>query len=322
MNKVIVISRHIHSGISTFQSGDEFLKLVINSKDCDFELGLNQRISSKKFPFLNGLMVEEFESDKKYIGIYVEGDKTFYYRAMQGNKPFEGYSSTPEFKDLINSYIEKGFKKRVNVPEQEEFKKAKKRKEQAENKRKGIVLWMDFEDYKNNPALLQGGFSDEVFNSPQLQKYIKTIPYGWIGNYDRTFHADRLIEKGLRKRGISPSKMVNWITSSSGRHFGDSLGGYSKKEQKEKIEEGLNYMYNCCINYSIPSHGGMLKDTVRINGFLKEYNILLNINGKYNKKEHLKNLMVAKEKLSQIENPGEDEKYLIELVSDLFTNLV
>ncbi len=322
MKKVIIISRHIHSGSSTFQSGDEFLKLVINSKDCDFEPGLNERISSTKFPFLNGLMVEEFESDKKYIGIYLESDKTFYYRAMQGNKPFEGYSSTPEFKELISSYIEKGFKKRVNVPEQETFKKAKKRKEQAENKRKGIVLWMDYDEHKKDTSLYQGGFSDEVFNSPQLQNYIKTIPYGWIGSYDRTFYADKLIEKGLRKRGISPSKMVNWITSSSGRHFGDSLGGYSKKEQKEKIEEGLNYMYNCCVNYGIPSHGGMLKDTVRINGFLKEYKILLDTNKKYSPKEHLKNLFDAKEKLSKIQNPEPDEAYLIELVGDLFTNLV
>jgi hypothetical protein len=183
---------------------------------------------------------------------------------------------------------------------------------------------MDYEEYKNNPALYQGGFSNEVFNSKELYNYVKSgHAFGWIGHSGaRTAAHDKQIEKGLRKRGISPSKMYNWISSGDGRHFGDSLEGYTKEEQKAKIEARLNEMYNLCIIYSTPSHGGMLTDSNRVREEFKKLNVLLPYNKKYNRKEHIKNLLSAKEKFSKRTDLNEDERYINDMISEIFANQV
>lgn len=321
-NKTVIISKHIHSGCSSFQTGDAFLNIKTNLKELGFEPVLNERFYSNKFPFLNGQLIEELDSDNKCVIVYLESDKTFYYKGLRESSPFKnGFSESPEFKDLVQKYIDNGFEKK-NFPEYDAFREREKIRNQKKAKKQGIVLCMDYEILKQNTSLYQGGFSDEVFNSPELQEYVKGVPFGWIGNSDRTIHADKLIEKGLRERGISPSRMFNWISSSSGRHFGDSLGGYTKKEQAEKIKQGLNYMYDCCIVYSFKCHKGMLSDTININQRLKEFNILLDSNKKYDSKKHLNNLLKTQKILSKKTELDEFESELLELVNEIFTNKV
>ena len=320
-NKTVIISKHIHSGYASFQTGDEFVKIKTNLKELGFEPVLNERFYSKKFPFLDGQLIEELDSDSKCIAIYLESDKTFYYRVQSFRLGSGSHSNTPEFKDLVQLYIDKGFQKKP-IPEYEEFRQREKIRNQKKAKKAGIVLWMDYEVYKQNPGLYQGGFSDDVFNTTKLQQYVKGGAFGWIGNSDRTIQADKLIEKGLRERGISPSRMYNWISSSSGRHFGDSLGGYTKKEQAEKIKKALNNMYDCCIIYGFKSHGGMLSDTIDINKALNEFNVLLDNNEKYNSKNHIKNLLKAKKTLMNKSELNDFEKELLEVIDEIFTNLI
>lgn len=322
-NKPVIICKHIHSSFSSFSSGDETVRMKTDLKTVGFLPIEGGYFSSKNFPFLDGQKMDEVYQDSKCIVIYLESDKTFYYRAQGERSIFsDNFSKTPEFKLLVQSYIDKGFTTN-SIKEQEEFRQRQKVKEEKKNKKLGIVLWMDYDTYKNNIKLYQGGFSDNVFNSEPLQNYLRGGGvFGWIGNSDRTFYADKLIEKGLRKRGISPSRMSNWITSSSGRHFGDSLGGCTKEEQKEKIEKSLSYMFNCCIIYGFSSHKGMFKDTMRIDDELEKYNLLLNSKEQYDSKKYLNNLLKTKKSLLEKSELNEFEKEFVEVIDDIFHNLV
>jgi hypothetical protein len=330
LKKAVVISKHIHCGFASFQTGDEFLVIVTDSKELDFKPVIGQTIQSKKFPALNGEKVSELCGDKKYVGIYLEADKHFYEKTLderrrtgKGLGLIDNYAKTPEFKERVQSYLDKGFKKDRDIPEQKAYWEREKLIEQKSQKKKGVVLWMDYEEYKANPDLYQGGFSDEVFRSKELYNYVKGGAFGWIGHSGaRTAAHDKQIEKGLRKRGISPSRMHNWISSGDGRHFGDSLEGYTKKEQAKKIEARLNEMYNLCIIYSTPSHGGMLTDSNRVREELEKYGILLPYNQKYNHRKHLKALLKAKEICSQKKNPNDDDKYISDIINEIFTNKV
>lgn len=321
--KTIVISKHIHCGFASWQSGDEYAIFKTNSKELDFVPVVGQEIQSKKFPALNGEVIEEVCGDKLYTGIYLKPDETFYQKARFSGSFTTSYEKTPEFQTLVQSYLDKGFIKDRHIPEQIEFWDRQKLIKQQSLKKQGVVLWMGYDECTNNPDLYQGGFSDEVFRSKELYAYVKRGAFGWIGNSDvRTAAHDKQIEQGLRKRGISPSKMYSWISSSDGRHFGDSLEGYTKKEQKIKIDEALNGMYNNCLIFSLPSHGGMYTDSKRIKEVLEKLGLLLPYNQKYNKKTHINNLLCAKEKLSSQTELNNDEQHIVDMINDIFANQI
>jgi len=156
-----------------------------------------------------------------------------------------------------------------------------------------------------------------------LQSYIRGGAHGWIGHSSgrKAWH-NKLIEEGLKERGLCFSRMKNWITSSSGRHFGDSLEGYNKKEQTEKIKRNLNDMFNCCLIYGAPEHKGMYTDTVTINQKFQELGLLLSTKtGKFNKKQYAENLCKVIKELSKNKKMNKMEIYVYEFVRDVFANL-
>jgi len=325
MKKPIVITKHIHSCFASSSSMDEFLVIVTDTKEIDFKIELNSIIVSKKFPGLNGETIAEIYGDSKYVGFYLEADKTFYNKGLHSNKIFgrdAEFQSTSEFISLVKSYYDKGFKKDRNIPAQKAFWEREKIKSQKEAKKQKLVLWMDLDILTANPKLYQGGFSDEVFNSPKLKEYVsKGYAHGWIGHSSgRTAVNDKQIEAGLRKRGIPSHRMFNWISSSDGRHFGDSLEGSTKKEQKISIENYLNGIYNCCILYGASFHEGTMSSTHKLEILFGGFGILLPIGGKYNSKEHLKKLIVAKQKLSGKETLTKEEEYIEEIINEVFAN--
>lgn len=319
-NKTVVINQHIHSNSSSWSSSDVYVQIVTNSKELDFtpEPGY---IISKKFPMLHNKEISRVNQDSKFMEIYLKSDKTFNYGGF-----FEtSKENTPEFKALVKSYIDKGFSEKVDVPAETDFWKRERQKECKRLKKRGVVLWMGYEAYQGHPEYFQGGFSDEVFNSEQLKKYIGTAKsvHGWIGHgQGRTKYADKLIEAGLRKRGISPAEMYNWLSSGDGRHFGDSLEECTKEEQKEKIEGHLNSMYNKCIIFACPTHGGTLKSSNEIEAEFESLNILLPYGVKYNHKKHMSNLIAAKEKLSQRDTLSPALQYLNDKINEIFVNKV
>ena len=75
-------------------------------------------------------------------------------------------------------------------------------------------------------------------STKELKEYVSSnCVFGWIGHSVRKVELDKIIEDGLRLRGLSSSKMYNWISSSDGRHFGDSLSGLTLQEQIKEINK-------------------------------------------------------------------------------------
>ncbi len=321
----VVISKHIHASTSSWSSKDEYVNIVTKAKEIDFNIEPNgMKLSSVKFPMLNGELIDSISEDKKFIGIHLKSDTTFNYRrglSMIGDSA----EKTPEFQALVKSYTDKGFTTEKNIPSQTAFYERQRIKSRKQLKKAGVVLWMGYEAYQGHPEYFQGGFSDEVFNSPQLKKYIGNAQsvHGWIGHSQgRTKYGDKIIEKGLRKRGISPSDMYNWISSSSGRHFGDSMEDCSKIEQKEKIENELNNIYNSCLTYGCPTHKGTMNSTVDIESILNSLNILIPYGEKYNHKKHMKNLLGARKRISEHNTLTPELEYANEIITKIFLNKV
>jgi hypothetical protein len=66
----------------------------------------------------------------------------------------------------------------------------------------------------------------------------------------------------------------------------------------------------------------MLSDTIDINKALNEFNVLLDNNEKYNSKNHIKNLLKAKKTLMNKSELNDFEKELLEVIDEIFTNLI
>jgi len=326
--KFFMAFKQIHSCCATFSSNDIFLKQILEKNKIDFTFEKGDVISSKNYPFLNGETVKYAEGDKKFLCIYLEAEKKFYYNGRSSVNA--DYSKTDEFKNLIQKYIDAGWDKGKRYPEEIAYSERCKIIEQKQLKKDKVVLWMGFDQYKGHPELFQGGFSDSVFHSPELSRYVKDgMAYGWIGNGTvRTAAHDKQIERGLRKRGISDNRMYNWISSTSGRHFADSLEGYTKQEQKEKIENGLAYMYNDCVIFGSKFHEGTMKSTGSLSSAYDKFGILLDSKEKYNKQKHIKALMDAKEKVTLEINNAQDEEFknfyteISNTITEIFMNLI
>ena len=60
-----------------------------------------------------------------------------------------------------------------------------------------------------------------------------------------------------------------WLTSSDGRHFGDSLEEFSFVKQKEMIDKYLPNMYNTAFVYNLKEHKGSLASTIDLSAKYK-----------------------------------------------------
>lgn len=282
MKQTILISKHIHSTFASFSSNDTFLKVFTTSDKIDFNTEIGEVITSNNYPFINGEIIKEISGDDKFKAIYVEEDKTFYNKGLNSRRGFmnDGYHKTDDFKALIKSYCDKGWsiEKGQNAA-QKAFWKRETKKQEVIDKKEGLVLWMSYDNRKKQPlTIYQGGFSDEVFNTKELQDYISGhSAYGWIGDSGtRKAAHDKVIEQGLRERGLSPQAMYNWISSSDGRHFADGLSWFKTlDEQIEEIKKNLNRIFNLCIIYSSTQHGGTMKSTCEIREDYETQGILL-----------------------------------------------
>ena len=300
--KVVLISKQIHSTFASLSSNDVFLSHFISEKDLDFEVNEGGMIVGSKIKFLNGEVISSTSGDDLYLAIYLKADETFYHKALytRGGHGLGGksYDETEEFKSLVESYYKRGWSKKKNKKGEKAQKDFWDREEigfQAERKKAGLVLHMGYDNYKDKPELFQGGFSDELFNTPDLQNYLKGGGvFGWIGDSGtRRPEHDKAIEEGLRARGLSNKMMINWITSGSGRHFADSLSWNETLEgQLKNIEKNLNQMFNLSLIYGSESHGGTLKSTKEIREDYEREGILLPEDGStFDPQGHLKLLI-------------------------------
>ena len=274
--KKTILVKHIHSCSASASGSDKWLYTIVDAKDVDFTIKEGKAIKSDKHSFINNAVIDEIFGDKFVSVVYLKSDKTFYDRGLNEDRiVFEkNYSETQEFFDLVNMYINKGFNLTERPKELRDYYKRAEALERKKMKAAGNVLWMSYDD--RTVKDYQGGFSNELFSNTSLSEYISQgCIYGWIGHSVRTFILDKVIEDGLRERGLSSSKMTNWITSGDGRHFGNSLEGLNEKEQIKQIKKYLNSMFNLCLIYGENSHKGTLKSTQEIRKELQEKGWLL-----------------------------------------------
>lgn len=272
--KIIMISKHIHSCLASASSTDVWFQFFIKEPELDFIIEKNATITSKKYRFLNGENIEEIRGDSKFTAIYLTSDKTYYNK---GGGVRSEWRNTDEFKAHIGNYVINGWRNEENE-EYALYRLREEKREEKKSKKDGLVLWMSYDNLKKQPlTVYQGGFSDEVFNTKGIQEYISDhCVHGWIGHSGaRRKEHDWLIEKGLRERGLKPEQMYNWISSGDGRHFADSLEGYSLKEQLAKINQYLNHIYNCCLIYADNKHEGTMKSSNEIRVKLQKKGVLL-----------------------------------------------
>lgn len=320
----VLFSKHIHSSGASFSSNDAWVRFLTEDSKLDFSPEEGENINSSEFPFLNG-KVSEINADDEFMIVYLEADKTFQNRFFRdpSKRIFgDGYENTQEFKDLVQNYVDAGWDDDLkNIPERDAFWKRQEQRDALKAKEAGIVLWMPYDDYTFES--FQGGFSPEVINVKPLKDYIgdgKGV-FGWIGNScTRRAEHDKVIEAGLKKRGLSPKQMYNWISSSDGRHFAESLSSFNfLEEQLEEIEKNLNRIYNLCLIYGCPEHGGTYDSTEEIRERYENLGLLLpEEKAEYSAGGHFKFLasfLVADKKMRG-EELSEQEEELIEEMRD------
>jgi len=252
------LSKQVHSSSSSSSSNDVILKREIQKGVADvFSAKIyREKVISKNFGF---------------TVYYVEEDKTFYARG----RIFNDYSKTEEFQVLIAKYESEGWLRTLPWLEskQKEHWAAEEEKEKQKRIKQGYVIpaWspdIPVKDY-------QGGFSDAVFNQEKLQEYLKGKGcHGYIGHSVRKKNIDAYIETRFIATArpicilehLEPESLLAvWLTSTDGRHFGDSLEGISFEEQKVYVDGYVIKMYNTSFIYSLPEHNGMMEssDTLR-----------------------------------------------------------
>jgi len=260
-----IVSVHVHSCFASWSSDDETL-YVGGFKS---HKAVKNYIQNLKNNFRNLIDKDETRTSNLVGGIkfYYLEDETYYKHAMAQKNWTVHYNKTAGYEELIAKY--KGFQLLKTRPKiVDKFWAAEKEREIARKKRQNYVFCFDYDCYK--PELIQGGFSDTIFNAPQLHNYIQGhYPCGFIGHSIRKPALDRYLEKAFMKinRPVymgCPSLvdvLACWLTSSDGRHFGNSLEGCSFKKQKESINNSLADIYNTGFIYLLPEHGGSMQST-------------------------------------------------------------
>jgi hypothetical protein len=254
---------HIHSCFAGASSRDVWLSKEVKEKP-----------NPKDFLPTTGITGDKMEicvDKKRKVTKYYLEDKTFYKLGL-ATSIFAEYYNTDDFRKLIGEYLFLGFS-----PDDEFLKRTDKEKYEEDNRkywenRKGKVIYkQDMESHE-----YQGGFSDAVFKMPVLQSYLKEMgsPCGFIGHYVRNVRIDKAIERAVlsvcSRSGNSPPDGVKikalavWLTSTDGRHFGDSLEGLKFKDQKERIQKRANHIFNLGFIFGLPEHKGTLDSTTEL----------------------------------------------------------
>ena len=255
--KRTVLVKYVHSCFASLATGDVLLYMKVEK---------HIKISEYK--------ISEVTGDNMLKVLYVESDKIFYDRALHSSNTIGvNFSKTDEFLKLIARYKKEGWSTRKPKELIDYYKREDLREKQKRQRSKFLFV----EYVENRPAQqFQGGFSDKVFKSKRLYKYVNSDGvFGYMGHYVRKVNIDRYIEKKFLS--LKPKVEVNlvdlltcWLTSSDGRHFGDSLGGLSFAQQRKKIDENIYRMFNISYIYASPKHEGSYASTKKLQEEFKD----------------------------------------------------
>lgn len=214
--------KQIHSCCATVSSGDAWL---------------TREITADTFKVLR----EDAESESvimdKVSVVYLDADKRFYYGGLR---------SEPS-KELFQAYVQAQCEA-FNATADNEFLDealrehwAKESEREREQRRAEGFLFPSYDDQKDAPAeAFQGGLSNVVFQDPKVQRYVSSKGvFGYLGHFVRKPDVDAYLEKSFLEKSTLPLFAL-WLTSTSGRHFGDSLEDSIFAEQCAYIDKSVD----------------------------------------------------------------------------------
>jgi hypothetical protein len=228
-NKIVVITKHLHSSCSTMCSTDEWVYIRTNSSKVDFDLHEGVVISSKWMPLLNGEIVKRFSENVEIIHVEVESDRKFYNNSSY--RPAFSTATEKEMKELLKTYLDRGWV--ANEPIESTLCYNNDRAAELMHRRQtGFVIYDIGKDPKKMKAEdYAGGLSKQLLMEPYLKRYLsERIPFGYVGGYNRKFIHDHEVEYILRKQGLDSAEIAVLLCSKPGRQMMDSLDGSNEAD--------------------------------------------------------------------------------------------
>lgn len=243
---------HIHSCFASYSSNDVFMYKKISESEFNDYKALAKEVSvSEKFKFTT-LYFEDNEycnvNTIRYHATKEEmNDKIMFYKS-------KGYTvDLDEYKFLFNQNTK-----------YEETETALKRKEA------GFLSYTCY-DWKYSRDIMQGGFSNELWNHPDVVKYTEHNCHGYFGHSIRKSELDTYFEKVIKEVCNNAKVQMdwrdiayNWLSSSDARHFSDDLEGMDFEDQKLKIDSYKYTIWNEAYIYGKPEHEGTYDSTTKL----------------------------------------------------------
>jgi hypothetical protein len=226
------IKQHIHSCFASWSSGDVHVSKEITKE----EFG--------KLPVSEGSVI--VSKKHKFSVFYPKSDDKYGTTA---------YIRNSVSKEILQNYVQEAYLTKGYQIENEFLDAALRQHWDDENKKQaqkrkadGYVIPAWSKDLL--PESYQGGFTDEIFFNPELFDYVKAGGcFGYIGHSVRKPALDAYFEQAFLSVNSDKSLLAMWLTSTGGRHFCDSLEGYTLEEQQQYIDKNIQSVIEQAIGY-------------------------------------------------------------------------
>ena len=109
-------------------------------------------------------------------------------------------------------------------------------------------------------VIKQGGLSDEVWSSTELQKYLsREVPvFGYIGERYRTTKRDKILENKLKSYQLGPDGIACWLTSTTARHLMDDVDRKTTEDEFiKRIDVYAKDAFLDVLVWNHPDHTGI-----------------------------------------------------------------
>jgi hypothetical protein len=234
------LKKHIHSNFASWSSSDVSVVKEVNEKQFRVSslVGDRELCVSPEF----GFSIVYLESDEYFVNKARREQHSFRYQAPKG-----------EFKAYVDAFcLENAYTREHEWLDAQlsEYWDDSRRRETERRRAEGYVIPEWSKDIP--PADYRGGFSDEVFNQPYLQTYLKGGGcHGYIGHSARKPDVDKYFEERFLEKSGNPSLLAMWLTSTGGRHYADSLEDRSFDDQRGYIDKTVTGCVEQALGYEI-----------------------------------------------------------------------
>lgn len=244
----------IHSCDATWSSNDKLMYKETTKEE--FEK------FTKAFPCCETEISEQFKFSVVYIKdehcCKLQFGKTTTKQQMQERIDF--WKSVGDYTESLEEFSKR--KKAFNDEEE---------RIRCENRKNEGYIFYTSPDWKYKREEAQGGFSDELWSYEPVVKYTETHSFGYFGHSVRKPELDKYFEKCIKvicqraKVDLDWKKIAyNYLSSSSARHFSDSLEHLDFSEQKRRVFGNLKSIWNQAYIFSFDEHEGTLESTQKL----------------------------------------------------------